>query len=149
MLDKLRALIAGRPEKQADEDGERDLPLAVAALLVEAARADYEYREAERAIIDTVLGETFSLDADAARALRARGETAQEAAFDLHQFTKQAKTMAHAEKIGLIEALWRVVLSDAERDQYEDALIRRVCGLIYVEDRESGEARQRVAAAIG
>ncbi len=148
MLDKLRALLAGREENRTGEEP-ADLPLAVAALLVEAARADETYAEEEKTIIDAALGEKFSLTPEAARDLRSRAEAAQAEAFDLHQFTKQAKTMPHGEKIALIETLWRVVLSDAERDQYEDALIRRICGLIYIDDRESGEARQRIAAAIG
>jgi uncharacterized tellurite resistance protein B-like protein len=41
-----------------------------------------------------------------------------------------------------------VVLSDGERDPHEDTLIRRICGLIYVEDRESGQARLRAEAAL-
>lgn len=122
------------------------LELAVAAILVEAARADEVYADEEKAIIDHALGQQFKLDPGAAAALRIKGEDAQSAATDLHRFTKVVKEMPGEEKIALIETLWRIILSDGARDQYENALIRRICGLIYVDDREAGQARQRVLA---
>ena len=56
---------------------------AVAAILVEAAHADDDYAETERAVIDQVLAARYGLTGEAARALRARGEAAQQAATDL------------------------------------------------------------------
>lgn len=144
MFDRLRRLFAAPARPAAEDD---DLPLAVAALLVEAARADEQYEDRERALIDHALAARFELSPADAAALRARGEVAQAGAADLHRFTKIAKSMPADMKIGLVESLWRIVLSDAARDPHEDALIRRVCGLIYVSDPDSGAARRRVEAA--
>ncbi len=124
------------------------LQLAIAALLVEAARADEHYHEHEKAIIDQSLMAKFALSQEAAQALRAAGEEAQAGAHDIQRFTRVAKEMAHDEKIAFIEQLWEIVLSDGERDSYEDTLMRRICGLIYLEDRASGEARIRVSARL-
>lgn len=145
MLDKLRSLLAGpaRPREAAP-----DLALAVAALLVEAARADEVYDDREKEIIDAALAEQFGLAPGEAAALRARAEEAQAQANDLHKFTKIAKTMDAAHKIQLVERLWRIVLSDSRRDPHEDSLIRRVCSLIYVADPESGAARHRAERAL-
>lgn len=121
---------------------------AVAALLVEAARADETFDDRERAIIDKALAAKFELTAENAAAVRAEGERIQEQATDIQRFTRIAKTMDHEEKVALIEKLWEVVLSDGERDPYEDALIRRICGLIYVSDPQSGAARSRVEARL-
>lgn len=145
MLDKLKSLFAGGKPQEKEE---ADAPLAFAALLVEAARADELYEAREIRIIDRALMDQFGVDADAAAALRARGEEAQSAANDIQQFTRVVKTLPQDEKAAFVERLWRIVLSDGERDAFEDALIRRVCGLIYVSDPESGAARQRAEAAI-
>ncbi len=53
------------------------------------------------------------------------------------------------ERIGLIEMLWEVAYADGVLDKYEDSLLRRVGGLVYVPDRERGLARQRVLRRLG
>jgi len=147
MFDKLFSKKSKKPETQVEETG--DLQMAFAALLVEAARADETYDDRERAIIDKSLAAKFGLNAANAAALRAKGEAAQASAIDIQRFTRTAKEMPESEKIAFIEQLWEIVLSDGERDPFEDTLIRRVCGLIYVEDRLSGQARARVEARLG
>jgi uncharacterized tellurite resistance protein B-like protein len=146
MLNKLKAIFAG--QQTPPEPAGNRLALAVAALLVEAARADEAYTEREKTLIDEALGAQFSLEPEEAKSLRCEGEVAQARANDLHKFTKAAKSLSAADKVALIERLWTIVLSDGDRDPHEDALIRRVCGLIYVSDRDSGAARLRVAAAL-
>lgn len=134
-----------QPEKSPEtEKASQELPLAFAALLIEAARSDEHYTDHEKQIIDKALTEKFSLTGDDAVQLRGRAEEAQKNALDLQRFTKIVKSMDEAAKIDLIELLWKIVLTDGVRDPFEDTLIRRVCGLIYVDDRESGNARQRV-----
>ncbi len=136
---------------KTEDDGvsqESDIRLAVAALLVEAARADDHYEESEKSLIDGALAATFDLSINDAEALRADGETAQQDALDIQRFTRVAKQLNPEEKVAFVEQLWEIALSDAIRDPYEDALIRRICGLIYLEDRESGAARARVAARL-
>lgn len=145
MFDKL----FGR--KKVQDDGaapEADPRHAVAALLVEAARADDHYDDREKAIIEHALAATFDLSAEEAGALRSAGEAAQADALDIQRFTRVAKQMSQEEKISFVERLWEIVLSDSVRDPFEDALIRRICGLIYLDDKESGAARSRVAARL-
>lgn len=145
MFDRLKKVFqTGAAPDEAEEAG--DPRLAVAALLVEAARSDEEYTDAERRLIERALAARFDLDADAAAALRAEADAAQTDARDLHRFTKIVKQTSYDDRVRLIETMWRLVLSDEVRTPHEDALIRRVCGLIYVEDRDSGRARQRVEA---
>ena len=145
MLDAfLRKLTNKKPESRGDDP----LQIAFAALLVEAARADEDYAAAEIDIIDRALAKKFALDADAAAALRAKAEAVQRDATDLQRFTRVAKEMSGDDKLALIEELWLIVLSDGERDPFEDTLIRRICGLIYVDDQDSGAARARAAARL-
>lgn len=150
MLDKLFSRLSGKNEQTNSAEATTDtLQRAVAALFVEAARADETYDDREKALIDKSLAAKFSLSPQEAAALRAAGEAAQAEATDIQRFTRRAKELSKEEKIALIEQLWEVILSDGERDPFEDTLVRRICGLIYVDDRISGEARQRVEARLG
>ena len=143
LFDRFKTQSAPTPD-QDDPLADNALALAFAALLVEAARSDDLYEPGEIAIIDRALKTKFSLDDAQALALRTKAESAQSGATDIQRFTKVAKAMSSDEKIALIEELWEIVLSDGTRDPFEDTLIRRICGLIYVEDRDSGLARARV-----
>ena len=149
MLEKIFSRLGGKPDApDTPENTASDLQRAVAALFVEAARADENYDEREKALIDKSLAAKFSLSPEEAAALREEGEKAQSAATDIQRFTRRAKELSKEEKVALIEGLWEVILSDGERDSFEDTLMRRICGLIYVDDRVSGEARQRVEAKL-
>lgn len=144
MLQRLVSLLSGADEA-TPEDREDAAHVAIAALLVEAARADGEYLDAEREMIDRVLAERFALSPADAAALRAQGEEAQAEAVDLVRFTRVIKDAIPIEdRIEVIEAVWRVVYADDHRDANEGNLIRRLAGLLYVPDRDAGLARQRV-----
>lgn len=138
---KKKASDAGNNLAQID-----DLQLAVGALLVEAARVDQDYTVLESSLIEASLKSMFDLSIDDAGRLLESAEAAQADAVDLYRFTKIAKTLSLGEKRRLLESLWRIILSDNERDPHENALVRRLCGLLYIPDIESNSARQRVAA---
>ena len=57
--------------------------------------------------------------------------------------------MPPEERVGILELLWEVVYADGTLHDYEASLLRRVAGLLYVSDRESGEARLRVMERLG
>jgi uncharacterized tellurite resistance protein B-like protein len=112
-----------------------DLRLAVAALLVEAARMDDTFDTSERAAILRLLGTRFRLDPAATNRLLAAAERAEAGAADVYRFTKAVTdALTPAERIGLIEMMWEVVFADGALDPDEDALLRRVAGLIDVSD---------------
>ena len=140
-------LFAGfkKEETQTEEDA---LPRAFAAMLIEAARADEEYTDEERRMIDRMLMAKFGLENGPAQTLRIEAETDQAEANDLYKFTSVLKDGLDREgKIALLEDLWRIVLSDEDRDPHEEMVLRRLVGLIHLEDRDSQLARQRVEAA--
>jgi len=144
LADLLRRLSGGDTAPLPTEDAR----LAVAALLVIAAHADGDYAEAERAQIERVLGTRYGLDAAAAARLRADGEAAEDAAMDLYKFTTLIKrAIAYEERASILEALWRVVLSDGQREMHEETLMRRVTDLLGLDPRESVDARRRAQSA--
>jgi len=152
MIGRLKRLLDasdGTAAPAGKNDAEA-LHLAAAALLVEAAFMDGHMDANERATIERLLGERFSLDGDEARALLADGETLIQETGDLYKFTRTLKdAFDAAERVQILEMLWEVTLADGAIDHFESNLIRRISGLLYVSDRESGEARQRVKARLG
>jgi uncharacterized tellurite resistance protein B-like protein len=124
--------------------------LAAAALLVEAARLDNDFDTTERTRIQSLLEEHFSLSAGDAEDLLMEGEQASEDSIEWQGFTRAIKDgFEPEERVALIEMLWEVAYADGELHDYEASLIRRITGLLYVSDRESGEARKRVRMRLG
>ena len=128
---------------------ETDARLALAALLVRAARTDGDYAPSEVDRIDRILAARYDLDPRDAAALRHDAEAAEAEAPDTVRFTRQIKdAVPFDQRIGVVEALWQVVLTDGERAAPENALLRMTASLLGVTDVESAEARQRAAKTV-
>jgi uncharacterized tellurite resistance protein B-like protein len=152
MIDSIRAWIAAGSPSGRDETrrGRDELQLALTALLIEAAFSDDRFDQAERAVIARLLEGRFSLSQSDAHALLAAGEEAATESAELFHFTRIINDrLSFEERIELIEMLWEVAYADGVLDEYEDSLLRRVGGLIYVPDPERGIARQRVLKRLG
>ncbi len=122
--------------------------VAVGALLVEAALVDGVYVNIESDMIAEILLESFDFDAAKADAVLAEAETLAEEAVGSHQFTKHAKKLALADRIKVVEAIYRVILSDGERSDVEESYVRHVAGLLHVDDVSRAQARQRAEARV-
>jgi uncharacterized tellurite resistance protein B-like protein len=122
-----------------------DARLALAALLVRAARVNGDYAETERRCIDAVLGRRYGLDTAAAQALRAEAEHLEAEAPDTVRFTRAIKAATpYEERERELEAMWAVILADGENDHEEQGLMRLVADLLGISDKDSALARQRV-----
>ncbi|MCA8879182.1 MAG: TerB family tellurite resistance protein [Rhodobacteraceae bacterium] len=131
------------PEPQPLPEG--DARLALAALLVRVARSDRSYSEVEMTRITRILATRYDLGPFEAAALRAQAETLEEQAPDTVRFTRAIKEAVPLEhRIGVIEALWAVVLADGKRDDDEDAMLRLIAPLLGINDRDSNLARLKV-----
>jgi len=127
-----------------------DLKVAVAVLLLEAAYRDDSFSADERAMIARLLRERFGLSEGEVSQLMASTESKVREMVQLQPFTHAIfEHMPPAERIGFIEMLWEVAYADGVLNPEEDAMIRKIAGLIYVEDRDRVLARQRVLARIG
>ena len=149
MLKALKNLFDKSGKEAGNVIATDQLNLAMAALLVHAARLDGDFATQERTALKHIFEKDFGLDDTATSELMALAATADEEATDLYRWTNIINTqMVEAEKLGLIEHLWQIILADNAIDDYEASLMRRVCGLIHVPDRLAGEARKRAEAAI-
>jgi uncharacterized tellurite resistance protein B-like protein len=152
MLESLkRFLSGGRSENNAvDAPSWPHHAIAAAVLMVEAAQLDDHYGDDERNAILAILERHFSLDQGTARELLGLGEAQQEDAVQLYTFTRRIKQeIEQEEHVEIIEMLWEVAYADGVLHAYEEQLVRRVAGLIYVSDRDRGDARKRVLARLG
>lgn len=128
---------------------ETDARLALAALLVRAARTDGYYAPSEIERIDRILSARYALTPEAAKALRKEAEEAESAAPDTVRFTRDIKTaVPYEDRTAVIEALWQVVLVDGDRADQENALLRVTASLLGVSDLDSNAARKRVEATL-
>ncbi len=131
------------PEPAPLPDG--DARLALAALLVRVARTDGHYAQEEADQIDRILSERYALSPFESVALRKEAEILEAEAPDTVRFTRAIKdAVAYEERLGVIEALWAVVMADGVRDSDENALLRLVANLLGVNDRDSNMVRRRV-----
>ncbi len=152
MLNRIKTLLAGedRDAPTAHSHSISEKQLAAAAILIEAAHMDTSFDDAERTVIERAVQRKFELNEEEAATLIAEAEKVQNQSNHLLRFTRTIKdTFPQEERIELMEMLWEVVYADGELDQYEANLMRRIGGLIYVSDRERGDARKRVMKRLG
>lgn len=142
MIDRIKHLFgAGPPPAPARR---HDIRLAAAALLVVAACQDDGFDDREKARIEALLAARFGLDAAEADSLMAEATVRAAETVQILPFTKAIKAeFSHDERVEMVEMLWQVVYADGVLQDHEAALMRRIGGLIYVSDRERGEARKR------
>jgi uncharacterized tellurite resistance protein B-like protein len=151
MIESILEWINGGPDRQREGGWRQDeLQLALTALLVEAANSDHHFDPEQRAVIARLIEKRFKLSQSDAHALLAAAERRASESAELFHFTRIInERLSFEERVGLIEMLWEVAFADGTLDEYEDSLLRRVGGLIYVPDKERGMARQRVLKRLG
>lgn len=142
VIDRIRKLLAAPEDAPKRPD---DLQVAVAVLLVEAARMDDMFDAEERVAIEHLLERKFQITGEETRELIAFAEQTAERSHQLHPFTRlTVEKMEPKRRIRFIEMLWEVAYADGKLDADEDVLLRRVAGLIYISDEDRVAARQRV-----
>lgn len=134
--------------RSVSEHERRHLHVAVASLLHEATRVDLTEHEAERAVAVAALAGLFGLAGEAARAVFAEGTArAQQLTSYFGPVSVVKRDMAPAERVRLIEHLWRVAYADGGLDQYEDHYVRKIGHLLYVPNTEIMLARNRARSS--
>jgi len=114
------------------------------ALLIHAAKIDGNYTDKEKQIIKKAIINLKQIKPEKAGELIKKAEEKERDSNQIIEFTKEIKKNPMNYRIKIIEILWKIVYSDGSSDVYESNLIRRVCGLLYVSDKDSGEIKQKV-----
>ena len=117
--------------------------IGVTALLVHAAKIDEIYSDDEKILIKKFI-KSYLKDDNEENILKA-AEEIEKNSNQLLNFTNIIKKNDEETKSDIIKHLWEIIISDKTIDQYESNLMRRICGLIYFSDKESGEIRMRLS----
>ena len=142
MIKNLLDALLGSTEHQLYDDDEK---IALAALCVRVAKSDNDYASKEISIIDSELGQHFSLSINEATKLRSEAEKLEQEAPDTVRFTRAIKEKIELDKRrAVLEILWKITLADGKREAEEDSLMRLISGLLGLTDIESAKARQKV-----
>ncbi len=145
MFDKLARLLV-RPLQQPDPMRRH---LAMAVLLVEAARADFDDHAAERRTMCDRLVSSLRLDRADAEALVDRAFAQSHAAVSLHEFLRVLNTELDAPaKVDLLESLWRVAYADGRVDPLEESRIRQLADLLFIPHSDFVRLRLKVATQV-
>ena len=117
--------------------------IKITALLIHAAKIDENYTEKEREIIRKAIVELDSKDNNIDEVLL-KAEEIEKNSNQILDFTKEVKNMNEDLKIKIIEVLWKIVYSDNNPDMYENSLMRRLSGLLYLDPKIVGDTKKRV-----
>ena len=134
------------PEAVSPEDASQATQLAAAALLIETARADFHQDEAEEVALRSLLADTLQLSKAQVEELVTLANQRADEATSLYEFTRVINDhYTPAQKLALIDLMWKVAYADSDLDKYEEHLIRRVAELTYVPHQDY--IRSKLAAA--
>ena len=117
--------------------------IGITALLIHAAKIDEIYSEKEKNIILNFIKNNNVVGLSPEKIIN-DAEKLEEDSNQLLNYTKIIKDSPKKTKIEIVEQLWKVLISDNNVDLYESNLMRRICGLIYFPDKESGEIKMRL-----
>ena len=130
-----------KKQKEVNSDNKNIL---IAALLIHAAKIDENYTDIEKKIIKKALINLNDISSDQADNLIRRAEKKEDAANQIVEFTREIKKYSMEYRLKIIEVVWKIVYSDGISDSYETNLIRRICGLLYVSDKDSGDIKLKI-----
>jgi len=132
-------------KKQEKEKSDNNQNILIAALLIHAAKIDEKYTEEEKLIIKKALMDLNNMSSDLTEKLMALAEKKEEEQNQILEFTREIKKISMESRLKIIEIIWKIVYSDGVSDSYESSLIRRICGLLYVSDKDNGIIKNKIA----
>lgn len=118
--------------------------IKITALLIHAAKIDENYTKVEKKIIFNFLLNFSKKNEQEVNEIIKNGEDYENNSNQILEFTKSVKKMDLKIRTLVLETLWQIILSDNKSGQYEDNLIRRICGLLYLPDKLSGQIKQNI-----
>ena len=115
----------------------------IACLLIHAAKIDENYTSDEKEIIKKTVKKLYP-DLDNLNDVITQAEQKESDSNHIQEFTKDVKSLSTDDKIIIVETLWKIILSDGKSDIYENNLMRRLAGLLYLDDKIMGEIKVKV-----
>ena len=129
-------------KKETEENNNVSL-LAVASLLIHSAKIDENFTDKEKIIIRNALIE-MGANSNDINDIMIEAEKKEKDSNQILDFTREIKNISEEDKIIIIESLWNIIYSDENADMYETNLMRRISGLLYLDNKIVGDIKEKV-----
>ena len=126
-----------------NQDAIKDNLIKIAALLIHAAKIDEDFSKQEEEIIKQALLKLCT-NKQNINEIISKAKIIEENANQILDFTKEVKSMDEKEKIKIIEILWQIIYSNKDADIYETSLMRRLAGLLYIDNKTMGDIKEKI-----
>tara|TARA_B110000438_G_C15616366_1_gene564517 strand:+ start:249 stop:677 length:429 start_codon:yes stop_codon:yes gene_type:complete len=126
----------------------KDPKILIAALLIHAAKIDENYSDIEKEIVKKALVDINKISIDEANQIFLQAEKKEMESNQIIEFTQEIKKYPMEFRLKIIEIIWKIVYSDGVSDNYESNLIRRLCGLLYISDKDNGIIKKKLEVHI-
>ena len=117
--------------------------IKVTALLIHAAKIDENFSSIEKGIIEQTLLKIGASINDVEEIIE-NAQKIEENSNQILEFTREVKNMSEVDKIKIIETLWKIIYSNKIADNYETNLMRRLAGLLYIDNKIMGDIKERI-----
>ena len=129
--------------KIEDVKSEKNFVL-ICALFIHAAKMDENYTDKEKSIILKALSDISDKKETDLKIVLKEAEKKESQSNQILEFTKEIKISEKNFRLKILEILWKIIYSDGVSDMYESTLMRRLGGLLYVSDKETGNIKQSI-----
>jgi uncharacterized tellurite resistance protein B-like protein len=143
MFNKLKSIF----DKKIEEENEQfdTVQIAISTLMIQTAVYDGVFDEQEKSEILELIKKYFNFSEDQKLSLFKIAMKVNDDSNDMQQFTRTLNdNLSEEEKLNIIEMLWRIIISDGHIDDYENTLIRKISGLLYISDRDVGQIKKKL-----
>ena len=121
--------------------------IKIAALMIHAGKIDENFSKQEEMIIKQALLK-MGANTENIQEIIEQSKIIEENANQILDFTKEVKVMDDEKKIEIIETLWRIIYSNKDADIYETNLMRRLAGLMYIDNKIMGSIQEKIKKEI-
>mgnify|MGYP001181342172 FL=1 len=115
----------------------------ITALLIHAAKIDENFSVTEEKIIEETILQ-LGAKKENIKNILIDAKKIESDANQILEFTREVKTLKNEDKIKIIEALWKIIYSNNEADIYETSLMRRLAGLLYIDNKTMGDIKEKI-----
>tara|TARA_B100000287_G_scaffold311911_1_gene295189 strand:+ start:117 stop:542 length:426 start_codon:yes stop_codon:yes gene_type:complete len=130
-------------KKKNKENEKIDIISKIASLLIHAAKIDEQYTSKEKLIIERTILD-LGADKEKISKIMANAEENEKNSNQILDFTKNIKSADENFKIKIVESLWKIIYSDKNLDMYESNLMRRLSGLLYLDNKVVGDIKEKI-----
>ena len=145
MFDKLKSVF----DKKIEEENEQfnTVQIAISTLMIQTAVYDGTFDEQEKSKILELIKKYFNFNEDQKLTLFKIAMKVNDDSNDMQQFTSVLNhNLSEEEKLNIIEMLWKIIISDGHIDDYENALIRKISGHLYISERDVVQIKKKIIA---